>query len=78
MAVRVRKDGRVLCAAMHPEEEGDIYINDGLHYYLSVERGVLVSEPHERHQHRGEWWWINAIPPDIEIDPWDLRVRSHT
>lgn len=27
MAVRVRKDGRILCAAMHPAEEGDCYVD---------------------------------------------------
>lgn len=68
MALRVRKDGRVLCAAMHPVEEGDCYIDDGVHYLLSVEAKVLVTEPHEKHQHHGEWWWINNIPPDVEIE----------
>jgi hypothetical protein len=37
VAVRVRADGRVLCAAAHPEEPGDAYLDDGLHYRLSVE-----------------------------------------
>ncbi len=36
MSARVRKDGRVLCAAMHPAEDGDIYIDDGAHYLLAV------------------------------------------
>jgi hypothetical protein len=69
MALQIRKDGRVLCAAMHVEEAGDIYIDDSLHYHLSVERGVLVTEPFERHKERGEWWWINAIPSDVKIEP---------
>lgn len=68
MAVRIRRDGRVLCAAMHPEEDGDIYINDALHYYLSVEVRVLVTEPHERHQRRGEWWWVGYEPQGVMID----------
>jgi hypothetical protein len=68
VAVRIRKDGRVLCAAMHPAEEGDIYLDDPTHYYLSVEVKVLATEPHERHKDRGEWWWINAIPVDVTID----------
>lgn len=71
MALRVRADGRVLCAAMHPPELGDVYIDDGLHYRLSVEARVLVTEPmhsdagrggHERH---GEWWWHGQVPPDV-------------
>lgn len=45
MAVRVRSDGRVLCAAMHPAEPGDRYLDDGVHYALSVELRVLVTEP---------------------------------
>jgi hypothetical protein len=53
---------------MHPVEEGDCYIDDGVHYLLSVEAKVLVTEPHEKHQHHGEWWWINNIPPDVEIE----------
>lgn len=73
MALRIRKDGRVLCAAMHPQQEGDMYIGDGLHYYLSVERNALVTEPHERHKEHGEWWWVNAIPPDAQIDRFYLQ-----
>ena len=76
MAVRVRADGRVLCAAMHPEEPGDTYVHDGLHYLLSAELRVLVSEPmilpgdvgrggHARH---GEWWWINEVPSDVVLE----------
>lgn len=68
LAVRVRKDGRILCAAMFPKERGDIYIDDALHHILSGEVKVLVTEPHERHSVRGEWWWINNIPPNIIID----------
>ena len=68
MALRIRRDGRVLCAAMHAEEVGDIYIDDRLHYYLSVERRMLVTEPFERHSQHGEWWWINAVPRDVEIE----------
>lgn len=72
MALRIRKDGRVLCAALHEAEEGDMYVDDGLHYYLSVEQKVLVTEPHERHQHRGQWWWANKVPADIIIDEFYL------
>lgn len=45
MAARVRRNGRILCAATHPAEPGDTYLDDGIHYRLSVELEALVSEP---------------------------------
>jgi len=68
MALRIRKDGSILCAAMHPEEPGDTYINDGLHYQLSVIEKVICTESHEQHQKRGEWWWVGNIPDGVLID----------
>lgn len=26
------------------------------------------------HQAHGEWWWRNAIPADVEIDPFYLEA----
>jgi hypothetical protein len=80
MAVRVRADGRVLCAARHPQEPGDIYLDDGLHYRLAVELRVLVTEPMRTdggrggHDAHGEWWWRNAIPADATIAPFYLEL----
>lgn len=69
MSLRIRKqDGRIYCAAMHPEMEGDTYIDDNIHYRLSVIAKVLVTEPIEQHMKRGEWWWITDTPDDVEID----------
>lgn len=73
MAVRIRLDGRVLCAAMFPAEQGDIYLDDGVHYYLSVIAKVLVTEPHEQHSIHGHWWFVNAIPPEAKIDSFYLE-----
>lgn len=73
MSVRVRTDGRILCGAMHPAEEGDCYIDDGVHYILSVDLRVLVTEPWEKHRQRGEWWWKDRIPADVEVDPFYLE-----
>ena len=70
MALRIRKDGRIFCAAMRPEEPGDTYIDDGLHYELSVIHKVLVSEPMEQHTISAEWWWRGNIPDGIVIDDW--------
>lgn len=68
MSARIRKNGRIYCAALRPERKYDMYINDGLHYYLSVEMKVLVTEPWQKHQENAEWWWINQVPEGVEID----------
>lgn len=69
MALRIRQDGRVLCAARHEAEPGDAYLDDGVHYELSVERRVLVTEPMPKHGEHGQWWWKGQEPDDAEIDP---------
>lgn len=73
MALRIRKDGRILCAAHHQAQDGDVYIDDGQHYRLSVEIGVLVAEPMPRHAdptnpHYGEWWWESRVPDDVSVE----------
>ena len=70
MALRIRKNGVILCAAMHKEEDGDVYINDGVHYYLSVIQKIIVTESIEQHKTRGEWWWKWNVPKDVKIDPY--------
>lgn len=77
MAVRIRRDGEVVCAAMHPALEGDTYVDDGLHYRLSAELHVLVTEPMELpagvglggHAVHGRWWWRGNVPEGVSIDP---------
>jgi hypothetical protein len=76
MAVRIRADGTILCAAMHPAEAGDTYIDDGLHYRLSAEYGVLVSEPMELHKHDGLWWWHDEVPEGRESQPFYAERRA--
>lgn len=75
MSVRIRKNGRMFCAAMFPAEKGDKYIDDTMHEILSLNAKVLVSEPHERHKITGEWWWINNIPNGVEIDDFYMRMQ---
>lgn len=79
MALRVRKDGRIFCAASHPVEAGDIYIDDGEHYRLSVELGLFVTEPMKPnpanpgrggHTVHGEWWLRGKVPDDAVADDW--------
>lgn len=77
MALRIRKDGRVLCAAMHKAEPGDTYLDDGIHYQLSAERKLLVTEPMEKHKVRGEWWWAGNVPAEITMDDY-YRANAGT
>lgn len=57
MALRIRKDGRIFCAALHPPKDGDTYIDDGLHYEMSVIHRVIYTDPEPIHSQHGEWWW---------------------
>lgn len=42
MAVRIRKDRTVIvCAARSKPKKGDVYLDDNIHYVLSVEMEVL-------------------------------------
>ena len=68
MALRIRKNGDILCAAMHPEQEGDTYIDDGLSYSMSVVHKVIVTEPMEKHEKHGQWWWAGNVPDWAEIE----------
>lgn len=76
MALRIRKDGRVMCAEMHAAEPGDTYLDDGIHYLLSAEKKLLVTEPMERHKHRGEWWWAGNVPGDVSPEAFYLRPNA--
>lgn len=76
MALRVRKDGRILCAAMHPEEPGDTYIDDNLHYEMSAKHGVLVAEPMHLHELSGQWWWAESVPDGVIVCDWRRDHRN--
>ena len=62
MAMRVRKDGRMFCARYHRAEDGDLYIPDDIHSWLTGADGrvdlysVLVYNK-ETH----EWFFIERI-----------------
>jgi hypothetical protein len=58
MAIRWRVGGKLLCAAKSEEKEGDTYINDRLHYELSVIQKVLV--PAYAEGKTGEWRWLHG------------------
>lgn len=65
MSLRVRIDGRVLCGAKSEPEPGDSYIDDGLHYHLSL-TGVIDPDPDE--ETNGLWHWREPRPPHWELD----------
>jgi len=59
MAIRWRLDGRLLCAAMAQPEEGDTYIDDRLHYQLSIiSRSIMADIDHEKN---GLWHWRHEM-----------------
>lgn len=61
MSLRIRKDGRILCAAIHPEKEGDTYIPDSLSEIMSGATGgkaVIYTDDEPKHSSHGEWWWV--------------------
>ena len=57
MSIRWRSDGRLVCAAMSKEEKDDTYIDDRLHYQLSViSRAIIADVDHETN---GLWYWVH-------------------
>lgn len=45
MALRVRKNGDIVCAKYHKAKEGDICINDKIHEWMAGASGHLDSNP---------------------------------
>jgi hypothetical protein len=75
VSLRIRADGVIVCAAMHPELPGDTYLHDGISYRLTVDHRVIVTEPWEcpgrgrgGHKVHGLWWWLGEEPADVEIE----------
>lgn len=62
MALRIRKTGEILCAAHTEPEEGDTYIDDNIHYYMSVMTGSIVASTN--HEKDNLWFW--NIEPSVE------------
>lgn len=57
MSLRWRENGDLLCAAKHDAEDGDTYIDDRLHYQLSIVQHAIISHPDE--EKNGIWYWNN-------------------
>lgn len=58
MAIRWREDGTLHCAAMTDVQPGDTYIDDRLHYQLSVVSRALVADPD--HEENALWHWVHT------------------
>lgn len=56
MSLRWRADGPLLCAVKYAPLEDDTYIDDRLHYKLSVELKVVI--PRDDEPRSGVWNWI--------------------
>lgn len=57
MAIRWRVNGQLVCAAVSKPEDGDCYIDDRLHYQLSmVSKAILADVDHETN---GLWHWVH-------------------
>ncbi len=55
MAIRIRKTGELLCAAHTAPMEGDTYLDDDIHYYLSqLTRAIRPSKTHDIDN---LWFW---------------------
>lgn len=52
MSLRIRANGEIVCAAMHPEHPGDVYIDDETHYRIGVVCRALEALP------AGRWRFI--------------------
>lgn len=55
MALRIRKTGEILCAAHTKAQEGDTYINDSIHYYLTALTEAI--RPSLNHENDNLWFW---------------------
>ncbi|HEC65466.1 MAG TPA: hypothetical protein ENI23_09235 [bacterium] len=64
MSLRWRRNGDLLCGAKHEAQEDDTYIDDRLHYELSVELKVVI--PRDDENESGIWYWINVVFPVVK------------
>lgn len=67
MAMRVRADGTMWCAAYTEPQEGDTYIDDALHHQMVAVHGVIVAYPMPRHEDEPQWFWRTTAPVDCDF-----------
>ena len=59
MSIRWRESGELVCAAVSEQMDNDCYIDDRLHYKLSVELKVITAD--EKHEENGLWHWRGDV-----------------
>ena len=64
MSLRWRKNGELVCGAKSLERDDDTYIDDRLHYMLSIILKVIVPDPNEKDN--GLWHWIMDTEGTVE------------
>lgn len=61
------------CAAYTEAQDGDTYIDDNLHYEMSVVHAVIVALPMAEHIKHPQWWWTNQAPSEANF----IMVDGH-
>ncbi len=59
MSIRWRINGDLVCAAMCQPEKDDTYIDDRLHYQLSVKSKAIMADV--EHEENGLWHWTSDL-----------------
>jgi hypothetical protein len=62
MSLRIRETGEVVCAAMHPELPGDVYLDDAQHYAISVVCRALKAVAY------GRWRFVEHGTRDLSAN----------
>ena len=57
MSIRWRLSGEMVCGAMSKAEPDDCYIDDRLHYQLSVVSKAIIADID--HEDNGLWHWVH-------------------
>ncbi len=71
MSLRWRVTGELLCGAKSEPMDGDCYIDDRLHYHLSL-TGVIKPDMEEAEN--GLWHWRESRPPYWDRPTEDLYM----
>ncbi len=75
MSLRWRKTGELVCGAKSESMKDDTYIDDRLHYELSVIQKVVVPDISE--EENGLWHWLHG-ECSISEHPKDCRRSPFT